>query len=190
MQLSNHLEVMNHEICDYDTEFEHEGYRVDGDNGIKIFVGLPNRKSVDYYWIKDGCCHFIEFSDLARGQEDLIGINEVVNQCENSLHRNKLSKLLRQDEWRCLAEKFKDSKDIFEKIPEFYTAVPAPFLDYSAKIFYIVHAPINDQLEESEKVEIARFLITLKALVSKQLEEKVGIRVNLIYIDKFEQELI
>lgn len=188
MQLSDHLEVMHHEISGNNTALDREGYRVDGNNGIKVAVGLQIRKSVDYYCIMAKECSFIEFTDLARGQEDLLGINTTIDEIDNSFHRNKLRKLVRQDEWRGLIEKFKDSKDIFAQIPRFYNDIPTPFLDSSAKVFYIVHAPISDELDDSEKAEIARFLLTLKAFVSQQLEDNICKRVKLTLVAKFRQE--
>jgi len=73
-ELSAHLEVMDHEISDLDFQIEHQGYRVDGDSGIKRVVQLNNRKSIDYFYIKNDKCLFIEFTDLARNKEDLLGL--------------------------------------------------------------------------------------------------------------------
>jgi hypothetical protein len=189
MELSEHLESMNHEISDCFEVIGYEGYRVDGDNGIKNAVNLTSRKSVDYYCIISSKCNFIEFSDLARGQEDLLGIEASIDRVFPPMQRNKLRKLVKQDARRDLVEKFKDSKDIFTKISDTYNEVPSEFLDESAKVFYIVHAPINDNLTDSEKSEIARFLITLEATVSSTLEDDICERVKLVLLNKFINKL-
>lgn len=189
IELSNHLEVMNHEICNNESTIECQGYRVDGDDGIKIVVGLGMRKSVDYFYVNQESCAFIEFSDLARGKEDLLGLNENIASIESAFHRNKLKKLLKQDSCRELVEKFKDSKDIFSKISEFYDNTPVHFLCSSPKVFYIVHAPINEKLPNNEKAEIRRYLSTLKSTVSTCLEDGICSRVKLLLLEKFIEEL-
>jgi hypothetical protein len=192
--LVDHLEVMRHEICGLDFTLEHQGYRVDGDQGIKKVVGLNNGKSVDYFHIQNRRCRFIEFSDLARGQEDLLGWQESLDQITNNLHRNKFKKLLkpglRDDTLNEMVAKFKDSRDIFNKIPDFYEQPPAAFLDDDAKTFYIVHVPINDELPDADKAEIARFLTTLQAQISGSLEDEICDRVKLVLLAPFVDTLV
>jgi hypothetical protein len=189
MDLSNHFELMNHEICGTSVNIQHKGYRVDGDSGIKLAIGLNTRKSIDYFYIRNDRCLFIEFTDLARGQEDLIGLDSTVQQISNTHHRNLLAKLLRQNSKRDLVEKFKDSKDIFFEVPQHYTRYPNEFSQRDAKTFYIVHAPINDELSDVDKSSIARYLITLKSTVSQCLENSICDRVKLVLLDQFIQEL-
>jgi hypothetical protein len=180
-----HLEIMDHEMCGHDNQLEQQAYRVDGNNGIKQVIGLNNRKSIDYYYIKDERCLFIEFSDLARGKEDLAGENEVISSIENRLLRNKIKKLLKNNPRDEMVLKFKDSRTIFSKIPEHYEEVPTPFHDCGTKTFVIVHAPISNDLPEVEKAEITRFLRTLKTMISGCLEDEICNRVRLILLSEF-----
>ncbi|WP_299808137.1 hypothetical protein [uncultured Shewanella sp.] len=189
VELSIHLEAMNHEICNNSSIIECQGYRVDGDRGIKVVVGLAARKSVDYFFELNGSCTFVEFSDLARGQEDLLGLKEKLDTIEPAFHRSKLQKLLKTDSRRELIEKFKDSKDIYAKIPTFYNEPPAYFICPKPKVFYIVHAPISEKLSDSEKAEIARFLTTLKSTVSASLEDDICSRVKLLLLEQFIEEI-
>jgi len=188
MELSEHLEVMNHEICGNDAVIEHSGYKVDGDNGIKNAVGLNARRSVDYFCVIKGDCQFVEFSDLARWKEDILGVDDVIARLEQT-SRNILSKLIKQNSRREMVEKFKDSKDIFTKIPSVYDNSPKTFLSVESKIFYIVYAPISEQLGDAAKVEIARFLTTLQSSISDCLEADICHRVKVIILSKFIQEL-
>ncbi|MGK0448246.1 MAG: hypothetical protein ACJA2M_002032 [Polaribacter sp.] len=189
MDISEHLEVLDHEFDQIDTHLYHSGYRVDGTNGIKNIVGLPARKSVDYFCILNGRCVFVEFTDLAQGQEDLLGIHNTISAIDNDFHKNTLAKLLKKDQRRELVEKFKDSKDIFLKISSFYENVPKELLDHSAKVFYIVCAPINIALEDNEKAEIGRFISTLQSRVSSCLEDDICSRVKLVFLEHFITEL-
>jgi hypothetical protein len=131
--LSQHLEVMDHEISGNELQLEYQGYRVDGQHGIKNVVGLPMRKSVDYFYIKDQHCLLIEFSDIARGQEDLVGLD--ISKHQNTLHQSKLTKLLKNDPRDEMATKFKDSSVIFDKLPKYYQELDEPFLNPKPKIF-------------------------------------------------------
>lgn len=187
--LSNHLEIMNHEMERVDFEITHQGYRVDGENSIKKVVQLDNRKSIDYFYIKNAKCLFVEFSDLAWNKEDLLGVNESINNIDNTFHQNKLRKLIKNDHRDEMISKFKDSKDIFAKIPTYFQNIPPAFLNNDAKIFYIVHAPILETLPETNKAEIARYLIDLSARISACLEDEICERVKLIFVEQFIAEL-
>lgn len=189
MELGIHLETMKHELDRTSGVLESIGYRVDGEKGVKSVVGLEQRKSVDYFFEIKNKCQFLEFTDLARGQEDLLGIEEFIKGAQKTLQKIKLSKLVKQDSRRELVEKFKDSKDIFIKIPIHYQNIPETFVNFEAKIFYIVHAPINDELSRVEKATIARFLSTLQGQVSNCLEDDICERVKLILLDQFIEEV-
>jgi hypothetical protein len=181
-QLSQHLEDMDHEISGLDFQIGHQGYRVDGDNGIKTVVGLGNRKSVDYFYVENNCIRFIEFTDLASGRADLIKLEKAHGESE---HANLLKKLIKNASSNEMVEKFKDSKDIFHKIPHFYDDLPESFLDDKAKTFIIVHAPIKEDLPEEDKVVITRFLRRLKASISTRLEDDICDQVRLVLLDRF-----
>lgn len=188
-ELSGHLEEMDHEISGLELQISYKGYRVDGDNGIKKIVCLNHRKSVDYFYIKNDKCLFIEFSDLARGQEDLIGLDVSISGVANGFHQNKLRKLIKNDSRDEMLAKFKDSRDIFRKIPNYFHNIPTAFLNDDAKIFYIVHAPINENLPEVDKSEIARYLTGLSARISSCLEDEICDRVKLVFLADFINEL-
>lgn len=189
MELTEHSEAMEHEFCDISTIITSTGYRVDGDNGIKTVIGLSARKSVDYFFEVNSKCQFLEFKDIERRKEDLLGIEETISGIKDGFHRTKLAKLVKQDLRKELVEKFKDSKDIFAKIPTSYQRVPKMFLSSEAKVFYIVHAPINDELPAVDKVIIARYLLTIKSSVSTCLEDEICSRVKIMLLDNFIEEM-
>jgi hypothetical protein len=181
-QFSQHFEDMDHEISGVDLKITHQGYRVDGQGGIKTVVGLGNRKSVDYFYVENNCCRFIEFSDLVSGRSDFIKLEKAHGESE---HVNLLKKLIKNASSNEMVEKFKDSKDIFHKIPHFYDDLPEALLDDRAKTFIIVHAPLKDDLPEEDKVVITRFLRRLKASVSTRLEDDICDQVRLVLLDRF-----
>jgi len=188
-ELSAHLELMDHEISGLDFQIEHQAYRVDGDAGIKTVVKLNNRKSIDYFYIKNDKCLFIEFTDLARNKEDLLGVEDSISDIGNKFHQNKLSKLIKNDHRDEMVAKFISSKDIVLKIPDYYKNIPHPFLKKDAKTFYIIHVPVNENLPEVDKVEIIRYLSGLRARISACLEDEICDRVKLIFLEKFIREL-
>ena len=188
-ELSDHLEAMDHEISGLELQISYKGYRVDGDTGIKKVVRLNHRRSVDYFYIKNDKCLFIEFSDLARGQEDLIGVDEAIAEMPNDFHRKKLRKLLKNDPRDEMLKKFTDSRDVFSKIPGYFQHIPTAFLNYDAKTFYIVYAPINESLLEVSKAEIVRYLTGLSARISNCLEDEICDRVKLVLLADFINEL-
>ena len=188
-ELSDHLEEMDHEISGLELQISYKGYRVDGDKGIKRVVGLNHRRSIDYFYIKNDQCLFIEFSDLASGQEDLIGVNDSISEIANNFQRNKLRKLIKNDSRDEMLAKFKDSRDIFRKIPNYFQNIPTAFLNYDAKTFYIVHAPINENLPEVDKSEITRYLTGLSSRISSCLEDEICDRVKLVFLADFINEL-
>jgi hypothetical protein len=57
------------------------------------------------------------------------------------------------------------------------------------EIFYIVHAPVNPELPDTDKVEISFFLRNLGARISGQLEDEICDRVKLVLLDKLDQSL-
>ncbi|NQZ07770.1 MAG: hypothetical protein HRT35_11465 [Algicola sp.] len=180
--IAQHIEDMDHEISGVDLKIEQQGYRVDGRGGIKTVVGLGNRKSVDYFYVENNRCRFIEFSDLASGRADFIKLEKTHGDSEQ---QNLLNKLIKNASSNEMVEKFKDSKDVFHKIPHFYEDPPEPFLDDLAKTFIIVHAPIKDDLLEEDKVVITRFLRRLKASISTRLEDEICDQVRLVLLDRF-----
>ncbi len=188
-ELSEHIEIMNHEISGLGLQMEHQGYRVDGDRGIKKVVHLNNRKSIDYFYVQNNRCIFVEFSDIARAQEDLLGLSESISNMANPFHQNKLKKLIKNDHRDEMISKFKDSKDIFIKIPDYFQNIPPAFLQNDAKTFFIVHAPLSEALTDANKAEIVRYLSNLSARISACLEDEICDRVKLIFLDKFIEEL-
>ena len=125
--LSEHLERMNHEMERIDFEIIYQGYRVDGKNNIKQALHLDNRNSIDYFYIQNEKCLFIEFTDLAWHKEDLLDIDESIAKIANKFHRDKLIKLIKSDHRIEMTIKFKDSKDIFAKIPAYFQNIPSAF---------------------------------------------------------------
>ncbi|NOQ13003.1 MAG: hypothetical protein GQ583_00795 [Methyloprofundus sp.] len=188
-ELSDHLEEMDHEISGLELQISYKGYRVDGDNGIKKVVCLNHRKSVDYFYIKNDKCLFIEFTDEARGQEDLIGLDDSISQVASEFHLGKLRKLIKNDKRDEMLAKFKDSRDIFSKIPDYFQNIPTAFLSQDAKTFYIVHIPINESLSEENKAAIARYMTGLSARISGCLEDEICERVKLVLLADFINEL-
>lgn len=179
--LEQHLDVMKHEISDCDVEISSKGYKVDGTCGIKNIVELPNRKSVDYFFIQDSNCIFIEFTDIARQKEDQIIVEEDCVQKEVSEDSLKMLRKAFKLEMRDgIASKFKDSSVIFSKIPDFYDDIPDSFKNTEPKEFHIVYTPPRSVLTCEQKSQIAQYLPRLVAAISDCLEDAICSRVKLV----------
>jgi len=191
--LCQHIETMRHEICGIDLSLTQQAFRVDGSNSIKQIVGLNNRRSVDYFYDKNltpnNPCVFIEFTDLAREKKDHLGLGKTVASNGSERETNQLRKLLKQHFRDGLVSKFKDSKDILNKLSEYYENIPNTFLMNDANTFYIVHAPIDDELENIDKIEISRYLSNLGAQVSGCLEDEICKRVKVVLLTQFINEI-
>lgn len=193
VELEQHLEVMQHEISDYDLVLSQQGYRVDGSDGIKITVESANSKSVDYFYLKNDNCIFVEFTDIARGEEDLLPLINLAHSDELSEDMSRpLKKMLKAKTKDELTIKFKDSHRIYGKIPAYYHDYPQPFSQSDPKIsqsdpktFYIVHAPVNAQLPIETQNQLADFLTRLKSQVSDSLDDDICERVKLMLVDNF-----
>jgi hypothetical protein len=180
---------MQHEMSGLEFELEHQGYRVDGEHGIKNVVKLPQRKSVDYFYQKQHRCIFIEFSDLTRGREDLLGLEQTIDEMDNSFHANALKKLLKAATRDEMATKFKDSIAIFDRLRANYHDCPEAFLKNDAKVFYIVYAPVNASLPDHDKAEITRFISNLGSRVSGLLEDEICDRVKMVQLENLPASL-
>ena len=186
VSIEQHLEKMDPELDRVDITLNISGYKVDGDNGIKNIVNLPNRKSIDYFYLKGSNCIFLEFSDIARQKEDHLETISKMNGCDQDV-KNKFKKLFRNGlRSECLA-KFKDSRDILAKFPEFYSDLHAPLLSNDAKEFWLIHAPIYNELSDGQKAKITRYLSTLKTSISSGLEDEICSRVRLQFVEQLEQ---
>ena len=187
VELEQHLEQMQHEISGYDLVLNQQGYRVDGNDGIKIKVESPNSKSVDYFYLKNGNCIFVEFSDIASGEEDLLPLSARGDDMPQRM-RNQLKKLLKARERDNLTTKFKDSHRIHGKIPRYYQSYPEAFSQQGPKTFYIVHAPVNPQLPVETQNQLADFLTRLKSQVSNSLDDDICHRVKLMLVENFAEQ--
>jgi len=186
---------MDHEIENIDHQIIREGYRVDGDNGIKKIVGLNKRKSIDYFYIQKNEageeCFFVEFSDLARGVEDCSELYDValgessVSSEFSEFSKKKLKKMLKNSIPDEFVSKFNGSCSIFYKISDFFSDVPSVFTVNNAKTFCIVYAPINESLSDGEKSRIIRVLANLKCQISDRLDNDLCDEVELCLLSDF-----
>jgi len=188
LDIGQHFEVMDHEVSGLDYELSVEGYRVDGDNGIRKVVGVNKGKVIDYFMLKRSRCIFVEFSDLVQGKVDILKREKEINDWDDGVDKNIFKKLIKNAARDEMASKFKDSRNIFAKIPNKYVQYPSEFAEQGAKTFFIIHAPICEQLPDSDKVAITKYLRLLEDRVSACLEDEICDRVKLMLLDVFERE--
>lgn len=184
--ISIFLEKFNHEFTDVEAiNHDRKAYKIDGENGIKKYCKLQELKSVDYY--EDHCKHgflIIEFSDLIKQNE---GLNLKISALKNSNVDKKEKTLLLKTYFntinRELVDKFKDTQIITSKIGVHLENIPASFNNTAEYI--IVVAPLSTTIEKGKRIEILRFLDTLKDKVSQALPKQLYSRVKIIPLNTF-----
>lgn len=141
-------------------------------------------KSVDYFSIhpKHGfLC--VEFSDLIK--QDIQIKQKIGNITESNLEsglKKQLRKKFHKEIHQELVTKYKDSMHILQNINKTLTNIPIKFYD-TAK-YVIVVAPIDD-LEDSEKLDVYRFLDILKEKISCSLPPYMHNGIKVITLTKF-----
>jgi hypothetical protein len=183
--VSDFLESMDHEFPDHSQILvPRYGYKVDGD-GIKKRCELNTLKSVDYYEVhtKHGFL-YVEFSDLLKQDAQL----------QERAERLKASNLTKSDKARfrkeCFKEinkelvhKFKDSVMIRFLMKEKVRNIPTHF--DNTGIYIIVVAPLDETLDSEKKVEIAKFLDTLKDKVAQSIPKELYSSVKILTLEQF-----
>lgn len=183
---SEHLEVMEHELSGYDIKLNKKDYRVDGEKGIKLLVNKPKSKAVDYFYDNQNSCILVEFSDVARDREDLIGSDELIDSADSHILKTKLKKYIKASIRDEMVAKFKDSTSILNKLTQYYSNIPSSISDDGPKPFYIIYGPINDELTDGQQTKIVKFIRILKSQISDSLDDDICTRVKLIHINQIE----
>ncbi|WP_394167508.1 hypothetical protein [Photobacterium piscicola] len=183
--ISNFLEVMDHEFPNnMETTVPYTGYKVDG-NGIKKHCLLNTLKSVDYYSLhpKHGFL-YVEFSDLIRQDEEIKNKAERISNSNLSSHdkrnlKKECFKIINKE----LVLKYKDSFLIKQIMVNKLNNIPAFFEGES--MYVIVVAPIEKDLSQDKKIEIIKFIDTLKDKISASLPKDLFTQVKVITLDRF-----
>lgn len=184
----NYKERMKHEFDLTPPSVAAEGYKVDGDNGIKKACKLEQIKSVDYFY-SNGNFKLIEFSDLAK--QRAANLDEIQAVKSSSLdkktirnfHKEKAAEIQRE-----LIQKYKDSLHIAQRMNNYLKDVPDVF-SHNKGHFIIVVAAVDVNLNPGIKVEVMRFLDVLGAKISSAIPKDMHNRVTVIPLHRFMEEL-
>lgn len=184
--ISIFLEQFNHEFPDVEAIYnERKAYRIDGENGIKKHCQLQGLKSVDYY--EDHSRHgflMVEFSDLIKQNEGLnLKISALRKSDIDKKEKNLLLKTYFNTINRELVDKFKDTQLITSKISVHLKNIPAAFSNTAE--FIIVVAPLSNTIDKGKRIEILKFLDTLKDKVSQALPKQLYSRVKIMPLNSF-----
>lgn len=185
--ISSFLERMNHEIKNTDIVLDYQGYKIDGDNGIKVFCKARDMKSADYLQcLTDKGFLVVEFSDLWRQnlqiKEDVKKVT--ASNLDPSLKRD-IKKRYLTDINKELVTKYKDTISLLKvineelkNIPEIFTKIP---------IYLIVVAPIDPTLDKAKQIEIVKFIDMLQNKVSSAIPSQLYSRVDIITLEQFQR---
>lgn len=183
--IDDFLEQMDHEFPKVDIQLDRQGYKVDGNDGIKKHCDLNTLKSVDYFCQQPIEFLLVEFSDLARQQAVII---EQVKALKSSDLAANLKKRLIVDHHKQihkeLVSKYKDSIHIQSQINKHISHIPEVLLGENRR-YMIVVAPIEQTLPEDKKIEMIRFFDDLQNKVSQSIPDAIHSAVKVLPVSVF-----
>lgn len=178
-------ELMDHEIRWLNLQLTTQGYKLDGNNGIKIAIQFNNQKSVDY--IADNPqLKLIEFSDLFRQQNE---IPKKITAIHNSDSLDKKTKieLIKHENQKIkkeLVDKYKDTINIIHEMLRQHPCLDLEAIygtnhDMTTKYYHIIIAPFHENIEAQKQDELNRFINNLADQVTQCLPKQWNVRVHI-----------
>ncbi|EEZ81273.1 hypothetical protein VMC_38530 [Vibrio alginolyticus 40B] len=184
--ISTFSELMDHEFVDCNLKLDIQGYKVDGNNGVKKHCNCNTLKSVDYF--RD--CNrrgflMIEFSDLVQQDHQ---ITEKIQKITDSNLAPSLKKEIKKQYYKAIHQelvgKCKDSHSIVQVASTLLNNVPSNFSNTPK--YVVVVAPISD-LDEGKKTDVIRLIDTIKTKLSQALPKHLYSTVHVLPLEKFAQ---
>ncbi|USE71244.1 hypothetical protein CTT31_19310 [Pseudoalteromonas maricaloris] len=178
VSINQFLESMDHEFSEYsDISIRRNGFKVDGERGIKVYLKMNELKSVDYFHDGNECgMEFIEFSDLYRQKN---GLDESKKHLKHSnLDKPTKAKMLKKLHKEInieMVNKYKDSQHILRGLLEHLYDVPKSFTS-DQKSYLIIVCPLT----EKNKSDMSRFIDQLRNNIRSALPSYMFTRVNVI----------
>lgn len=179
--IADFLEVMDHEFPEVSTQVDKLGYKVDGNQGIKVHCNLRNLKSVDYLFEHPKGFYIIEFSDLIRQHKQIEVEKETLKAAnvDRALKKKLLKergKIIHSE----LISKFKDTVQILNLIENHLSNIPESF-HTNNRHYLIIVPPLN----ERDGIEYSRVLEQIKDTVKQCIPAEIYGTVNLIPLNRF-----
>lgn len=184
--ISTFSELMDHEFPNSEIVISLDGYKVDGNSGLKRHCNCNSLKSVDYF--RD-CSQrgflMIEFSDLVKQDAQIAEKIQQINGCNlNRTLKRELKKQYYKEIHQELVNKCKDShsivnvaNDVLDNIPESFSNIPK---------YIVVVAPLSD-LDESRQTDVMRLIDTIKTKLSQALPQHLYTTVHVLPLERFIQ---
>lgn len=188
--ISTFLENMDHEFPDYQETVPFNGYKVDGNAGIKVHCQLRQLKSVDYFYDQQSRLLFIEFSDLSRHRDSVEERKEEVSGAKPLTPHTKkqILKNIGCEIHKELRTKYTDSLSILGKVGRHTNNMPIAFECSDNEIkFHIVVPPLPNVNEGKDKViDLIRFYDNLKDKVKAAIPAQMLSDVIIYPVSKIE----
>lgn len=185
--IAEFIQPLDHEFTNVATKLTEQGYKIDGDNGIKKHCDLHNLKSADYFYVaerKNNRFYVLEFSDLLRQREQIAQVISELKQSDlDKSTRTTLVKEQHKKMTKELVEKYKDSLHIVNQIDQYLTQIPDSFSQSTHH--YLIVVPPLDSLPIEQAVVLAKILDEIKNKVTQAIPEQLYTSVSLITLDKF-----
>ncbi|MER0303451.1 hypothetical protein ABRZ88_02450 [Vibrio vulnificus] len=174
--ISTFLENMDHEFSEIDTPLTMQGFKVDGDFGIKPFCELRELKSVDYFFLSSTSNFiFYEFSDLPMQRMKLDKISRNITRDKDNLITKKelaeVRKNIRAEIQKELVKKFNDTCLINTRMRDSLTNIPPEFNQLPN--YAVVVPPLNLEARDSVTIDTVRFLDVLKGTLRNSIPKAI-----------------
>ena len=192
-QWNDFKEKMEHEFDRKTSPYIHisllkEGYKLDGQKGIKTNIGFNQYKSVDY--IADtSLLALVEFSDLLSQQNSIMNqIQRLKDSDFSNKDSREVSKSLRTKIQKELVDKYKDSLLIIEQMQKssYCSQLAEQYQkNETLKEYWVVIAPFHPSIEKENRVELAKFLDQLKNNITTALPKVLNITVRIVFVHDF-----
>ncbi len=201
--INDFLEDLDHEFGEGFPTLEEQGFKIDGDNGIKRHCEQSRRNSADYFFFKLGNSVVLEFSNLQGHLENVrfkaqsIELGATDLRKKERRYYNSLLDSLKHEIKEENIKKFNESSLIAMAIPHFLRKVPE-WITSQQKAFFIVVTPfieMNEELLIKRKrlpvtdEEYSRFLDHLASELRIELPEFHCSKVKVLTLPTFIQAL-
>lgn len=186
--ISTFLENMDHEFPDYQEAVPFNGYKVDGNAGIKVHCQLRQLKSVDYFYDNQSRLFFIEFSDLSRHRDSVEARKEEVSEAKplTSHTKKQILKSIGCEIHKELRTKYTDSLSILGIAGRHISNMPIAFECSDNDItFHIVVPPLPNEGKD-KVIDLIKFYDNLKDKVKAAVPAQMLSDVVIYPVSKIE----
>lgn len=183
--ISEFLQHLDHEFKDVAVKLNQQGYKIDGNQGIKVHCNMRNFKSADYFYLdcQDSKLIILEFSDLYAQRQQIDA--QIAALKTSDLDKSTRRTLIKQQHTvihKELVDKFKDTLHILSQLNDYFDNIPQTIGEKPQR-FLIVVPPFTHYLNIDD-VDMVRILDALQDKVKQALQGPYLPKVKILPLDR------